>query len=183
MLVRVRSGALLGVGSIPVDVEVEAGPGLPHFHLVGLAGNAVQEAKVRILAAIRNMGLRLPQKRVVVNLAPADLRKEGTGFDLPIAAALLASVGEVSPDALAGLHFVGELSLSGDVKPVRGVLPLAIAARNARARGLVCPAANALEASVVEGLTVHAVQHAGELLGWLRGASALAPPPLAEEGA
>lgn len=174
MLVRVRSGLLLGIGSIPVDVEVEAGPGLPGFHLVGLASCAVQEAKVRVLAAIRNTGIKLPQKRVVVNLAPADLRKDGTGFDLPIAAALLATVGEVSPDALAGLHFIGELSLSGDVKPVRGVLPLAIAARAAGARGLVCPAANALEASVVAGLAVHAVHHSGELLAWLRGDATLA---------
>ena len=146
MLVRVRSGALLGVGSVPVDVEVEAGNGMPGFHLVGLAGSAVQEAKVRVLAAIRNTGIKVPQKRVVVNLAPADLRKEGTGFDLPIAAALLAALGEVPADALAGLHFTGELSLSGDVKPVRGVLPLAIAARAAGARGLVCPVANGLEA-------------------------------------
>src|SRR5512145_1544610 len=121
MLVRVRSGSLLGVGSVPVDVEVEVGPGLPGFHLVGLAGSAVQEAKVRVLAAIRNAGVKLSQKRVVVNLAPADLRKEGTGFDLAIAAALLAAAGEVQPDALRGLHLVGELSLSGEVKPVRGV--------------------------------------------------------------
>jgi magnesium chelatase family protein len=177
MLVRVRSGALLGVGSVPVDVEVEAGPGLPGFHLVGLAGGAVQESKVRVMATIRHLGVKLPQKRVVVNLAPADLRKEGTGFDLPIAAALLGAVGEVEPEALAGLHFVGELSLSGEVKPVRGVLPLAIAARAAGARGLVCPAANALEAGVVEGLAVHPVAHAGELVGWLRGELPLAPAP------
>ncbi len=182
MLVRVRSGALLGVGSVPVDVEVEAGNGMPGFHLVGLAGSAVQEAKVRVLAAIRNTGIKVPQKRVVVNLAPADLRKEGTGFDLPIAAALLAALGEVPADALAGLHFTGELSLSGDVKPVRGVLPLAIAARAAGARGLVCPAANGLEAGIVEGLAVHPVRHAGELLGWLRGEVAL-EPIAAEEAA
>src|SRR5512133_656491 len=181
MLARVTSGALMGVGSVPVEVEVETGPGLPGFHLVGLAGGAVQEAKVRVLAAIRNTGIKLPQKRVVVNLAPADLRKEGTGFDLPIAAALLAGVGEVCADALAGLHLVGELSLSGDVKPVRGVLPLAIAARAAGARGLVCPAANALEACIVEGLAVHPVRHAGELLGWLRGTAELAPLPVEEE--
>jgi len=180
MLVRVRSGALLGVGSVPVDVEVEVGPGLPGFHLVGLAGSAIRESKVRVMATIRNVGVRLPQKRVVVNLAPADLRKEGTGFDLPIAAALLAAVGEVDPDALRGLHLVGELSLSGDVKPVRGVLPLAIAAREAGARGLVCPSGNAREAAIVEGLAVHAVGHAGELLGWLRGTASL-PPVAAEE--
>src|SRR5512140_2109847 len=100
MLARVRTGALLGVGSVPVDVEVEAGQGMPGFHLVGLAGGAVQEAKVRVMATIRNIGVKLPQKRVVVNLAPADLRKEGTGFDLPIAAALLGAVGEVAPEAL-----------------------------------------------------------------------------------
>jgi magnesium chelatase family protein len=181
MLVRVRSGALLGVGSVPIDVEVEAGNGMPGFHLVGLAGSAVQEAKVRVLAAIRNTGIKVPQKRVVVNLAPADLRKEGTGFDLPIAAALLAAIGEVPADALAGLHFAGELSLSGEVKPVRGVLPLAIAARAAGARGFVCPAANGLEAGIVEGLAVHPVRHAGELLGWLRGEVAL-EPVVAEEG-
>src|SRR5512138_605185 len=115
MLVRVRSGALLGVGSVPVDVEVEIGQGLPGFHLVGMAVGAVQEAKVRVMATIRNVGVKLPQRRVVVNLAPADLRKEGTGFDLPIAAALLAAVGEVPSEALEGLHFVGELSLSGEV--------------------------------------------------------------------
>jgi magnesium chelatase family protein len=183
MLARVTSGALMGVGSVPVEVEVETGPGLPGFHLVGLAGGAVQEAKVRVMAAIRNAGVKIPQKRVVVNLAPADLRKEGTGFDLPIAAALLAGVGEVPADALAGLHFVGELSLSGEVKPVRGVLPLAIAARAAGARGLVCPAENALEAAVVEGLAVHAVRHAGELLGWLRGESPLEPMPPAPPAA
>ena len=183
MLVRVRSGALLGVGSIPVDVEVDAGPGLPGFHLVGLAGAAVQEAKVRVLSAIRNTGVKLPQKRVLVNLAPADLRKEGTGFDLPIAAALLASVGEVNPDALAGLHFVGELSLSGEVKPVRGVLPLAIAARAAGARGLVCPAGNGVEAAVVEGLAVHPVRHVGELMSWLRGAAPLAESAAEDDGA
>jgi magnesium chelatase family protein len=183
MLVRVRSGALLGVGSVPVDVEVEAGPGLPGFHLVGLAGGAVQEAKVRVMATIRNLGVKLPQKRVVVNLAPADLRKEGTGFDLPIAAALLAAVGEVSPEALTGLHLVGELSLSGEVKAVRGVLPLAIAARAAGARGLVCPAANAREARIVEGLAVHPVGHAGALVAWLRGAAPLPPADEAAEAA
>jgi magnesium chelatase family protein len=181
MIVRVRSGALLGVGSVPVDVEVEAGNGMPGIHLVGLASSAVQEAKVRVTAAIRSLGVKLPQKRVVVNLAPADLRKEGTGFDLPIAAALLAAVEELPADALAGLHLVGELSLTGEVKPVRGVLPHAIAARAAGARGLVCPAANALEAGIVEGLAVHAVGHVGALVGWLRGEADLAPCAAAEE--
>ncbi len=138
MLVRVHSGAVLGVSAVPVDVEVDVGLGFPSFNLVGLAATAVQEAKVRVLAAVRNIGIQLPDKRITINLAPADLRKEGTGFDLPIAVALLAASHELPPEALEGLHFVGELSLSGEVKPVSGVLPQAIEARRAGARGRVC---------------------------------------------
>jgi magnesium chelatase family protein len=181
MLVRVSSGAVLGVNVVPVDIEVETSRGLPGFHLVGLAGVAVQEAKVRVLAALRNMGVELPQKRVTVNLAPGDLRKEGPGFDLPIAAGLLAAVDEIRPEALEGVHLVGELALSGDVKPVRGVLPLAIEARRAGARAMVVPEANALEASVVEGLRVHPIRHLAELVANTRGLPAwrpiVVPPP------
>ncbi|HEX9307512.1 MAG TPA: YifB family Mg chelatase-like AAA ATPase [Anaeromyxobacter sp.] len=176
MLVRVRSATVLGVEAIPVDVEVEAGQGMPHYHLVGLAERAVQEAKVRVAAAIRNIGVTMPSKRIVINLAPGDLRKEGTGFDLPIAMALLAAVEEVSPEALAGVHFVGELALSGEVKPVRGVLPIAIAARRAGARSFVVPEANALEAAVVEGLDVLAARHVGDVVAWARGTAGLPLP-------
>jgi magnesium chelatase family protein len=176
MLVRVRSGALLGIRAVPVDVEVEASQGMPGFFLVGLASSAVQEAKVRVLAAVRNIGVKLPAKRVTVNLAPGDLRKEGTGFDLPIAAALLATADELPPAALEGVQFVGELALSGEVKAVRGVLPLAIEARRAGARALVVPAPNALEASIVEGLAVLPVAHLGQVVAWARGQ---APLPLA----
>jgi len=181
MLVRVRSAAVLGVSAVPVDVEVEATPGMPGFHVVGLAGSAVKEAKVRVLAAVRNIGVALPQKRVTVNLAPADLRKDGTGFDLPIALALLATTGGVSPEALRGVHVVGELSLSGEVRPVRGVLPLAIEARRAGARMLVVPEPNGLEASVVEGLEVFAARHFGDVVAWARGGAAPPAPPRAPE--
>ena len=177
MLVRVRSATVLGVQAIPVDVEVEAGQGMPHYHLVGLADRAVQEAKTRVAAAIRNVHVALPSKRVVVNLAPGDLRKEGTGFDLPIALALLAAVEQVPADALAGLHVVGELALSGEVKPVRGVLPIAIAARRAGARGLVVPEANALEAAVVEGLEILPARHLGDVIAWAHGRGGLPLPP------
>ncbi|BDG02530.1 YifB family Mg chelatase-like AAA ATPase [Anaeromyxobacter oryzae] len=175
MLVRVRSGAVLGVSAVPVDVEVEASLGFPGFHLVGLAGGAVQEAKVRVAAAVRNLGVKLPSKRFTVNLAPGDLRKEGTGFDLPIAAGLLAATEELPPEALEGIQLVGELGLSGEVKPVRGVLPLAIEARRAGARGLVVPEPNALEAAVVERLDVLPVRHLGELVAWARGHAPLPP--------
>jgi len=177
MLARVRSAAVIGIEAIPVDVEVESSTGFPGFHLVGLAGGAVAEAKVRVLAAVRNCGVQLPAKRVVVNLAPADLRKDGPGLDLPIAVALLAASAELPPAALEGIRVLGELSLSGEVKPVRGVLPVAIEARREGARALVVPEANALEAAVVEGLTVHAIRHLGEVVAWARGEAPLPPLP------
>jgi magnesium chelatase family protein len=173
MLVRVSASAVLGVAAIGVDVEVDVTLGMPAFHVVGLAGGALQEAKVRVLAAVRNLGVKLPEKRIVVNLAPADLRKDGTAFDLPIAVALLAACGGIPADAVAGVHLAGELSLSGELKAVRGVLPQAIHARAAAARALVVPSANAREAAVVEGLTVHAARHLGEVVAWARGEGAL----------
>jgi magnesium chelatase family protein len=184
MLVRVRTGAVVGIEVVPVEIEVETTQGMPGFNLVGLAGGAVQEAKVRVAAAIRNLKIELPQTRVIVNLAPGDLRKEGPGFDLPIAVALLAAVGAVPTEAIEGIHLVGELALSGELKPVRGVLPIAIAARRAGARGLVVPEGNAREAAVVEGLEVLAARHFGEVVGWARGLSGLAVEvPRRSEGA
>lgn len=173
MLVRVRSGTVLGVSAVPVDVEVDIANGMPRFDLVGLAGSAVQEAKVRIAAAVRNIGIQVQERRVTVNLAPADLRKDGTAFDLPIAVGLLAASKKLPTEALEGLHFVGELSLSGEVKPVRGVLPIAVGARRSGARGLVVPEPNALEAAVVKGLDVYPARHFGQLVAWARGEAGL----------
>ncbi len=170
MLVRIRSSAVLGVTAVPVDVEVDVSAGMPHVNLVGLPSSSVQEAKIRVQAVVRNLGIKLPDRRVTINLAPADLRKEGTGFDLPIAVALLAASEELPLNALDGLHFVGELSLSGELKAVRGALPHAIEARRCRARGMVVPESNALEAAVVEGLAVHPARHLSEILEWARGA-------------
>ena len=177
MFVRVRSSALLGVAALPVDVEVDAASGFPRTQLTGLAGGAVQEALVRVGAAVRNLGYRLPSKRITVNLAPADLRKEGTGFDLPIAVALLAACGLVPPRPLSGLHLCGELSLSGEVRPVRGVLPMAVAALRDGARAFLAPAGNALEAAAVEGLAVLPVRHLGELVAWAEGKRPLGALP------
>jgi magnesium chelatase family protein len=169
MLVRIRSSAVLGVSAIGVDVEVDVTPGMPHFNVVGLASSAVHEAKVRVQAAVRNIGVKLPEERIVVNLAPADLRKEGTGFDLPIAMALLAASNEITPESVEGLHFSDELSLSGEVKAVRGILPQAIEARREGARGFVVPERNSREAAVVQGLRVHPARHFGEVVAWMRG--------------
>jgi magnesium chelatase family protein len=182
MLACVRSAVVLGIEALPVDVEVETSLGMPHTHLVGLAAGAVSEARFRVMAAVRNCGVELPSKRVVVNLAPSDLRKDGAGLDLPIAVALLAASEVLPPAALEGIQFLGELSLSGEVKAVRGVLPVAMAARRAGARALVVPEPNGHEAAVVEGLTVHAVRHLAQIVAWARGDAALpslpeAPPP------
>jgi len=174
VLVRVRSSAVLGVAALGIDIEVEAIQGMPKVDLVGLASSAVQEAKVRVQAAVRNLGVKLPEKRIVVNLAPADLRKEGASFDLPIAVALLSACNEIPPEALEGYHFAGELALSGEVKPIRGALAQAIEARRSGAHALVVPEANALEAAVVEGLRVHPARHLGEVVAWMNG---LAEPP------
>jgi magnesium chelatase family protein len=173
MLVRVSASAVLGVSAVGVDLEVDCAGGFPQFNLVGLAGKGVQEAKVRVVAAVRQLGIKLSDRRITVNLAPADLRKEGTAFDLPMAVALVAACEEISPAALAGIHFTGELSLSGEVKAIRGALPQAIHARAAGARAIVVPAANALEAAVVEGLPVHPVRHFSEVVAWLRGTADL----------
>jgi magnesium chelatase family protein len=176
MLVRVRSATVVGVEALPVEVEVEAEQGMPHTHLVGLGDRAVQEAKIRVAAAIRAVGIEVPSKRIVINLAPGDLRKEGTGFDLPMAMALLAALGSAPAEALEGVHLVGELALSGEVKPVRGVLPIAIAARRAGARTLVVPEANAREAAVVAGLTVRAARHLGDVVAWANARAELPAP-------
>jgi magnesium chelatase family protein len=177
MLVRVRASTVLGVEAIGVDVEVDVSVGMPNFFVVGLASGALQEAKVRIVAAVRNLGVKLPDKRITVNLAPADLRKDGTALDLPIAVALLAACKELPGAAIEGVHLAGELSLSGELKAVRGILPRAIHARAAGARAFVVPVENAREAAVVDGLAVRPARHLGEVVAWARGEGELPPPP------
>ena len=154
MLARCSTGTLQGLEAIPVDVEVDLGPGLPALHMVGLADTAIHESRERLRSALRNSGLRVPLTRVVVNLAPADLRKEGTGFDLPIALALLVASGQLDPKRLLHLWAAAELGLNGQLRAIRGVLAIAIAARKAGAKALIVASSNAAEASLVRGLTV-----------------------------
>lgn len=157
MLARVKSGALVGVDAVVVEVEVDMTMGMPFFNVVGLPEGAVRESKVRVMSALKNCGFSLPQKRVTVNLAPADLKKEGATFELPIALGVLAAAQLLEVDALAPWLFGGELSLDGTLKPIRGVLPLALAARNHGFRGVIVPTANAAEAAVVDKIDVIAV--------------------------
>ncbi len=156
--------ALFGVEAHPVRVEADVSPGLPHTQMVGLADLAVRESRERVHTAIRNSGFQLPAARITVNLAPAQLPKEGTGFDLPIALALLAASGQIDGDGLRNIVFIGELSLDGTVRPVRGVLVAAMAARRHGMRAVVVPAANVEEALAVEGLRVAGAAALGEIV-------------------
>ncbi|KAA5600443.1 YifB family Mg chelatase-like AAA ATPase [Blastochloris sulfoviridis] len=146
MVQRAATVAFQGVEAVPVDVQVQVAPGLPAFNVVGLADKAVSEARERVRAALIASGLALPARRITVNLAPADLPKEGSHYDLPIALALMAAIGAIPSDALDGFSVVGELALDGRIAQVSGVLPAAIAA-NASGRGLICPGACGPEAA------------------------------------
>ncbi len=158
MLSRVWSSATLGVDALPVEIETNVTSGMPCYTVVGLPDGAVRESRDRIQAALKNVCLPAPRGVITVNLAPADVRKEGAAFDLPIALGLIAAGGGYIEQArLDELFITGELALDGKVRPVRGVLPMAIRARQEGRRAVVVPADNAAEASVVEGLTVYPV--------------------------
>ena len=167
MLARVFSACLAGVEATLVRVEVDVSQGLPAFATVGLPDAAVRESRERVRTAIRNSGFAFPLERVTVNLAPADLRKEGASFDLPIALGLLAATGAIKPDRLAGLLVVGELALDGVIHPVRGVLPMALRASHAGLRGCLVAAGNSPEASVLAALAVYPVASLAEAAAFL----------------
>jgi magnesium chelatase family protein len=152
MLARLESAAVFGVDAYPVHVEVDVGLGLPFFRMVGLPDASVRESRDRVRAAIRNSGFEFPSHRITINLAPADVRKEGSAFDLPIALGILAAEGVLKSPDLQNVVLVGELSLDGTIHSARGVLPIAAAARRKGATALLLPAPNAAEAAVVGGL-------------------------------
>ena len=174
MLARITSAAVLGIDAYLVDVETDIANGLPSFVTVGLPAGAVKEGRERVNAAIHNAGYTFPLKRITVNLAPADVRKEGSAFDLPIALGVLVAAGQILAGALAGYVVLGELGLDGGIRPVRGALSMAVAARQAGLSGIILPAANVREAAVVAGLDVRGAATLGEVLAHLDGG-----PPLA----
>ena len=175
MLATVLSSALQGIDATIVDVEVDLGRGLPQLQIVGLPEAAVRESRERVRSAIRNSGYEFPAGRTTINLAPADLKKEGSAYDLPIALGLLAASGKVPRERLAEHVVLGELSLDGRVKPVRGALAVADATAARGLRRLVLPAANAREAALVSGVEVYGVASLGEAVEFVRGAVALEP--------
>ena len=175
-LARVRSCAVVGLEGSIVEVEVDISPGLPAFTVVGLPDTAVQEARERVRAAIRNSGFEFPQKRITVSLAPADLKKEGPAYDLPIAAGILIGSGQAGPGTdLESVAFLGELSLEGQVRHTQGVLPMVALARDAGLTQVGVPAVDAPEGALVEGIDTLPVNTLRELVDHLRGDKPLSP--------
>ena len=162
MLASLRSAAVFGVEAYPVHVEVDVAFGLPHFSMVGLPDATVKESRDRVRSAIRNSGFEFPHHRITVNLAPADVRKAGSSFDLPIALGLLATSGPLTRRCVDDTVIVGELSLDGAINGIRGVLPIAVGARRLGLKRLLLPPQNATEASVVEGLDICVAQSLAE---------------------
>jgi len=169
VLSSIVSGTVLGIEAHLVEVEVDFSRGLPAFNVVGLPDTAVKEARDRVRAAIKNSGFDFPMKRITVNLAPADLKKEGAAFDLPIAMGILKAMGTMDRAKSDSFMMVGELSLNGDLKPIKGALPLAIGAEKSGLKGLILPTINTQEAALVDGIEVYGFSHLTEVLAFLRG--------------
>ncbi len=176
MVVTIRSLGLQGITGYEVSVECALSGDLPAFDVVGLPDAAVKESRERVRSAVRACGAKFPVSRITVNLAPAALRKEGTVYDLPILLGLLAAQGDIDPPPETSA-FLGELSLTGALRPITGMLPMAMAARRAGIKDLYVPAENAPEATLAEGLRVHPVEDAGALLDHLGGRKTIAPAP------
>ena len=182
MLAQVDSSAILGIDAYVVRVEVDISSSVPMFTIVGLPDAAVQESRERVRSAIRNTGLEFPLRRITINLAPADIKKQGPAFDLPIAVGLLAATGQIRDDRLAEGLFVGELALDGAVSPVSGVLPIAIKARADKRGFLVVPEANAREAAIVGEVDVYPVKTLADVVTLLADMDAATPLTADAEG-
>jgi magnesium chelatase family protein len=175
MLAKVLSGAVMGIDAYVVDVEVDLHLGMPNFAIVGLPDGAVRESRERVKAAITNTGFAFPLNRIIVNLAPADIKKEGSAFDLPVAMGILATMGMVQPEKFEQHLLVGELSLDGSLRPIHGALSMAVAAQKHGLDGLLLPEENANEAAVVEGLNVYPVQTLAQAIEFFNDGVALEP--------
>src|SRR5687768_6703658 len=174
MLARIRSAAVLGVDAYLMEIEVDIASGLPSFSTVGLPQGAVKEGRERVSAALSNAGFSFPLRRITVNLAPADIRKNGSALDLPVALGILVASGQLPGSGLEGRVVLGEVGLEGDLRPVRGALSMALAARAAGCTGVILPYASIAEASVVSGLEVRGARTLLDVCAFLQGAADLA---------
>jgi len=179
VLATVLSTSVFGVDGFLVTVEADVASGLPQFTIVGLPDAAVKESQHRVHAAIKNSGFSFPNRRVTINLAPADIKKEGAAFDLPVALGILAAFGGLEPQATKGFAFLGELSLDGSLRPVKGAVSMALAARDAGLQGLIVPRENAVEAAMVKGLPVYGLSSLAETARFLR-KEAIVQPAVAD---
>jgi magnesium chelatase family protein len=175
MLATVYSSAVIGIDAYVVEVEVDISRGLPSFSTVGLAEGAVRESKDRVKAALKNSGYHFPADRITVNLAPADIKKEGSGFDLPIAIGILTATGLIPNSALTDHLIIGELSLDGSIRPIKGALSMAIMTKEVGIKGIYLPSGNSMEAGVVGDINVYSVNTLSELVQSLNGVECLAP--------
>ena len=175
MLVKVFGSAVYGVEALTITMEVDLAQGTTGYFIVGLPDSAVKESIERILSAIKNTGFERPRTKVVVNMAPADIKKAGSAYDLPIALGMLAATGQVPAEELDQYIIMGELSLDGSVQPIKGALPIAIQARKEKYKGLILPKANAREAGMVNNLDVYGVENISEVIGFFNKTQELKP--------
>ncbi len=175
MLAKSLSSTIIGVDAHKVEVEVDITKGLPFFAIVGLPETSVRESKERVKSAIGNSGYKFPYDRIIINLAPADIKKEGTGFDLPIAAGILAASGIFPKEFLSRYFLLGELSLDGKIKPVKGSLSMAISAKNSGYEGIIIPKENSNEAGVVKGIKVFPVSYLSDVVEFFNGYKEIEP--------
>ena len=168
MITQVFASAVFGIDAVPITIEVHIDAGIG-YHLVGLPDNAVKESNYRIAAALTNTNYKLPGKRITINLAPADLRKEGSAYDLPIAIGILAADGQINALDLDKCCMMGELTLDGHLRPIKGVLPIAVQTKASGFQSLIVPSENAKEAAVVDGLDVYGFNQIKDILSFLEG--------------
>lgn len=169
MISRITTATVFGIDGIKIDVEVDLSHGLPAFNIVGLPETSVKESKERVRAAIKNAGFEFPGDRITINLAPADVRKEGSSFDLPIAVGILTSMKVIKEEALNNCLITGELSLDGRIKGIRGILPIAILCGKERVRRLIVPRENGPEAAIVQGVAVYGASHLLDIVHFFKG--------------
>lgn len=174
MLVKIYGSAVSGVNALTITIEVSIGSG-NKYHIVGLPDNAVKESLRRIESAIQSSGFKMPRQKIVVNLSPADIRKEGTAYDLPIAIGILAASGQIPGETVDQFIIAGELSLDGGIQPIKGALPIAVQAWNAGFKGFILPSDNAREAAVVENLLVYGLKNLAELVRFFNGKEVFEP--------
>ena len=172
MLVKTYGSAIYGVNALTITVEVSVEPGV-NFTLVGLPDNAVKESQQRIDSALHQYGYRIPGRKIVINMAPADMKKEGSAYDLTLAIGILAASEQIQSDGIGDYIIMGELSLDGGLQPIKGVLPIAIEARSKGFKGIILPKANAREAAIVNDLEVYGADNIGQVIDFFNGKSEL----------